>query len=169
MRIILLGFMGVGKSTIGREVAEMLNWEHLDLDTVIEKKQKCTISEIFKQYGENKFREIERFWLKNISKYNNVVISTGGGTPCYVNNMELLLESGTTIYLKTNPQIIFERLSRNNNDRPLLNKKNKYELKNFIIEELNIREPYYSKAKHTINIGNSTSKEIADKINDLIQ
>ena len=92
MRIILLGFMGVGKSTIGREVAEMLNWEHLDLDTVIEKKQKCTISEIFKQYGENKFREIERFWLKNISKYNNVVISTGGGTPCYVNNMELLLE-----------------------------------------------------------------------------
>ena len=169
MRVILIGFMGVGKTTIGKKIAHKLNYRHIDLDTFIEKEQNSTISKIFSELGENKFRELEHFWLKEILNINNVIISTGGGTPCYLNNINLLLESGITIYLKSDPRIIFERLRLDNVDRPLLKNKSETELKKYISKYLILRSPFYSKAKYTIEIENSSATEIADKINQLLQ
>ena len=168
MRLILIGFMGVGKSTIGKELAEILNCKHLDLDTVIENKLNSTISDLFKKYGENKFRELERFWLESISKYNNAVISTGGGTPCYSNNMKFLLESGTTIYLKCSPKLLVKRLRNKKNKRPIIRKLKNDKLLTFINQNLKEREKFYNKAKLIIQIENLEIKELLRQINTLI-
>ena len=144
MRIFLIGFMGCGKSSIGEELAKSLNYSFLDLDHYIEKNEDARIVYIFNEKGEDEFRKIEHTYLKNIVLFNNTVIATGGGTPCYFNNMEIIKHNGVSIYLKYNADTLSLRLFKNKNQRPLLKEFTHInDLKTYINVLLKTREHFY--------------------------
>jgi len=138
--------MGCGKSTFGKFVAQKFRKTFIDLDEYISKKENKTIPEIFENEGENYFRLIEKKSIQQISQLKNVVVATGGGTPCFFDNMKLMTETGTTIYLKNSPQKLFETLLLIKETRPLLANKNEKELFDYINKELPLREKYYERA-----------------------
>lgn len=119
MRIYLIGYMGSGKSTLGAILAELLDLKWVDLDSEIETTYKINITVFFKKYGETAFRIAENAVLQQIIKLDNVVVSTGGGTPCFNNNLDLMKSSGFTIFLDTSAQVIYKRLSAQPQKRPL--------------------------------------------------
>jgi shikimate kinase len=156
MNIFLLGFMGSGKSTIGKLLSSDLKTNFIDIDHVIEEKYKKTIGEIFSKEGEEKFRLLENDIITtNFTRNSEAVVSVGGGLPCFHNNMETMNNLGTTIYLKMSAQAIFERLwllpEAARAQRPLLANKSKTELLNYIEQTLTAREPFYNKAKLIIS------------------
>ncbi len=141
--------MGCGKSTIGRELAELLGYTFVDLDAYIEDTEYLSIPEIFKLKGEKGFRLIEQQCLKELGKLNKVVIATGGGTPCFFDNQDWMNENGTTVYLKTSPELLFKRLKSQTAQRPLLADKTEEELKDFIDSKLQERKVFYENAELT--------------------
>jgi shikimate kinase len=145
-RVYLTGFMGSGKTTVGQMLARTLNWQFIDLDQHIEKQQGQSISHIFETKGEEVFRQMEHQALKEVAELSNVIISTGGGTPCFHGNMDLMNQSGLTIYLKLNAEILKDRLMPARKSRPLIAKKSSSELLVFIREKLAEREPWYEQA-----------------------
>lgn len=149
INIILIGFMGSGKTHWGKIWSERHQWEFSDLDQEIEKEEGLTISEIFEKYGEAQFREMESAQLKKFQGKGNFLLSSGGGAPCFGDNMELMGIMGTVIYLKATPQYILDRIMEEREKRPLLNKVNPAELLFFITNKLKERAPFYEKA-HTI-------------------
>mgnify|MGYP001613561707 FL=1 len=158
--IVLTGFMGTGKSEVSQELSKVLGWKVIDVDTEIEKSQRMKITEIFKQSGEPRFRDIETEMIKNFSKNKNVIISTGGGAVLRQENMDALRENGVIICLTATPETILKRIS-NNNDRPLLQVKDPLKK---IQELLEFRMPYYEKADIMIDTENKTPLEIAEEI-----
>jgi shikimate kinase len=144
--LYIIGFMGSGKTTAGKKVASSLGWAFIDLDKKIEEHSGMTISEIFREYGENHFRIAEAEVLRSVCPDMNTVISTGGGTPCYGNNMEFMLETGLTIYLKMTPQQLAGRLSSSKDERPLIRNLNGETLLSYIEEKLALREIWYEKS-----------------------
>ncbi|MFZ3373259.1 MAG: shikimate kinase, partial [Desulfitobacteriaceae bacterium] len=118
--IILIGFMGTGKSTVGRRLAMALNWEFIDTDLAIERETGITVSDIFRRYGESRFRTEESLVVKKLSSSQHCVISTGGGTVCNAENFEILLESGLVICLAASLETILQRVGGGTADRPLL-------------------------------------------------
>lgn len=155
--------MGVGKTTAGRELAKSLDLEFVDLDHFIQTRYSKTISQLFEQFGEEGFREIENKILKEVADFENVVISTGGGAPCFYDNMEIMNNAGTTVYLKASPELLSERLDLCKEKRPLIKDKNKEELLLFIKENLNRRESYYSQAKIIFEAKELVNREDVDK------
>jgi shikimate kinase len=151
--IYLIGYMGSGKSTLGHEFARRIRCRFIDTDQQLERDHQLSIPEIFKQFGEEQFRKWETDLLILISKEENLVVATGGGLPCFQNNMELLNNSGITIYLKLSNEAIFDRLSRRRETRPLISNYNDEELKQYIQTSLNNREPFYLQAHHIVNAG----------------
>lgn len=164
--LYLIGFMGVGKTTIGKLVASQKNLKFIDTDQEIEKSNKKSILDIFDENGEEYFRKLETECLINISK--NQVVACGGGLPIYNNNMSFIKKSGKSIYLKATNNIIFKRLFKNLKKRPLINNMKKEHLNEFIKAELTKREKIYSMADYTIDISNLSKKDILRKINSLI-
>lgn len=152
-RIILLGYMGVGKTTYGRKLAKDLNLSFYDLDWYISSRRRKSIPQIFEEYGVDAFREIERNMLHEVAEFEDVVISCGGGTPCYFDNMEYMNKQAETIYLKADVEYIFNNLVNSLNERPLLKNMTPKELKTYISQQLREREPFYSKAKKTLIVG----------------
>ncbi|WP_282036032.1 shikimate kinase [Saccharicrinis aurantiacus] len=146
-RVYLIGYMGSGKSTMGRWIAEAMNWNFIDLDHYIENKYHKTIPQIFEEDGETHFRKIESICLKEVSDIENIIIGAGGGTPCFFDNMELMNQTGLSIYLHLTPQVVFDRLMTSKNKRPLIEGKSGEELLQFISEKLEERELYYNKAQ----------------------
>jgi shikimate kinase len=146
-RIFLTGYMGAGKTTAGRELAKELGLEFIDLDHFIQARYQKAVGQIFAESGEDKFRNIESSVLKEIGEFEDVVISTGGGTPCFFDNMEYMNRTGTTIYLKASPQALSSRLNLCKEKRPLIRDKNEEELYKFVVESLEKREPYYFRSK----------------------
>jgi len=146
-KIFLIGFMGSGKSTAGRRLASYLKWSFVDLDEKIENTEGMKIPAIFSQKGESLFREMESKALRELQPESHVVISTGGGTPCFSNNMEFMLESGLTIYLKMTPSSLKRRLVRSSEGRPLLKDIDRRDLEGFIAAKLAEREKWYSRAE----------------------
>lgn len=138
--------MGVGKTTTGKELAKSMNLEFVDLDHFIQNRYNKTIADIFDECGEAKFREIENSILKEIAEFENVVISTGGGAPCFHDNMEIMNHSGLTVYLKTDPLTLSKRLNTCKEKRPLIRDKNEEELLEFVTENIKRREPFYHQA-----------------------
>lgn len=169
MNIYLIGFMGSGKSTIGKLLSKKLNMPFIDIDTTIEQTQGKIVSEIFSEMGEQKFRELEKEIITELAKNNNQVVALGGGAPCFFDNMELLNRNGITIYLKMSPTAIYERLlqlpPKARASRPLIANKTDKELFTFIASTIEKREPFYNKAKLIIsNEGNDTSSTL-ERIN----
>jgi shikimate kinase len=165
--IVLLGYMGSGKTSVSQFLYKKYHLIHCDLDQYIEKHEKKSISEIFEDKGEIYFRKIENKYLKRILSENNCeILSLGGGTPCYANNMELLKShQSKSIYLKVDLEELTKRLFENKSKRPLVKDiQNSDQMKDFIRKHLFEREFYYRQAKHMINTTNLTIKEIAEKV-----
>lgn len=138
--------MGAGKTSIGRELAKKMDLDFIDIDIFIEKRYNKSINQLFSEYGENRFREIECEVLKELSAFENAVISTGGGTACFFDNMSLMNQNGITIYLSATPEVLSKRLYSCRNRRPLIKDKNEDELINFIKDSITVRETHYNKA-----------------------
>ncbi|MBB4035150.1 shikimate kinase [Dysgonomonas hofstadii] len=146
-RIFLIGYMGAGKTTAGRELAKALGLDFIDLDHFIQGRFLKTVNQIFQEVGETEFRNIERNMLREVGEFENIVIATGGGTPCFFDNMEYMNQTGTTVYLKVQPEALASRLNTCKDKRPLIKDKSEEELYTFIVESLDKREPFYSRAK----------------------
>ncbi|MDI6786509.1 MAG: shikimate kinase [bacterium] len=158
--IVLFGFMGTGKSSIGKILAERLDMSFLEMDEIIEKENKMTISDIFEKYGEAYFRELEKDLIERISKNNSCVISTGGGVVLNEENVELLQKNGILISLMAKEEVIYKRV-KNETHRPLLKTKNGLQK---IREILNHRRPFYEKAGFCIDTSNMSKNEVVEKI-----
>jgi shikimate kinase len=148
--VYIIGFMGSGKSTAGKKLASLLGWSYIDLDKRIEGYTSRTIPEIFSQNGEDYFRNIEAQLLRELKSSTDIVISTGGGTPCHGDNMNFMNENGLTVYLKLTPAELNRRLSQSKGQRPLIKDLDKGNLLSFIEEKLAVRENYYKKADITL-------------------
>jgi len=162
--IILLGFMGVGKTSIGKKLSKQLNWKFLDTDKLIEKKIGLPIPEIFNQFGEDSFREQEREILNEIASLENVVVSVGGGLPCFFDNMERLNEIGTTVYLKLEPEFIVQRLLESKIKRPLIDHLSHTQLEQFVISKLTQRASFYERSNHSIRADRFACQRICEII-----
>lgn len=163
-RIYLIGFMGSGKSRMGRELSKKMNIQNIDLDKFIESSMFMTVPEIFEKYGEDGFRKIEHEKLKELSEFENVIISTGGGAPCFYDNMKLMNKTGVTVFLNPTIDMLVYRLLRSKNKRPLIDGLGKEELTPFVKEKLNDRLPYYEKAMLNIDPNEVKTKKIIKKI-----
>ncbi|MCX7954370.1 MAG: shikimate kinase [Bacteroidales bacterium] len=162
MKYFLIGFMGAGKTTLGQRVASFMNISFFDLDIYIENKYKQTISDIFESKGSEYFRQIEHMSLKEIiSNYDNFLLSTGGGTPCFYNNLDLMLSVGKVVYLKTKPSEIYKRITANPEKRPFLKNVPPNEWYNWIEKTMKEREFYYSKAHIIIDSSFVSVEKIA--------
>jgi shikimate kinase len=149
-RIYLIGFMGSGKTTHGKQIARMMGYDFLDMDQWIAEKEGKSIPEIFAEEGESRFRELETAAIKETDQLQKVIIATGGGLPCRGDNMQMLKASGLTIYLKLTPKALLSRLKVSKTQRPLLEGKSEEEMYATIREMLVEREPWYSQADMTI-------------------
>jgi len=165
--IYIVGYMGVGKSTVAKAYGNRNNLTANDLDIIIERKEQCTIREIFEKYGESVFRKIEHEALLESFQFKNQIIATGGGTPMYFNNMELMLQNGIVIYLYLNMGVLYHRLKERKAHRPLIAKVADEDLRSFINNHLNERIPIYEKAHFEIDAYPSI-KEICASITSKI-
>ena len=155
--------MGSGKTTIGKILAEHLNLDFIDLDSYIENKCNLSVQEIFDKYGEDEFRLIEWSNLNTVSKLNDVIISTGGGTPCFFNNIDFMNVNGITIFFDEDIDIIYNRLLNDKSNRPLISNLSNSDLYNYILDKLNERKKYYNKSKLKIN--SNGLKKIYEQLN----
>lgn len=151
-RIILVGYMGAGKTTVGRQLAMTLGLQFYDLDWYIEMRYHKKVSEIFAEEGEKYFRDLERRMLHEVAEFEDVVISCGGGTPCFYDNMAYMNQQAETVYLKLTPEVLCMHLKMGRTVRPLILGKTEEELQQYIRESLVVREPFYTQAKHTIDV-----------------
>ena len=151
-RIFLIGYMGAGKTTLGRPLSKVMNLEFIDLDNFIEARYHKTVKDIFAEVGEAGFRQIEHRSLEEVADYENVVIALGGGTPCFFDNMDYLNQQGDVVYLKANPDTLYKHLLMAKVERPLLKGKSADELIAYITEHLKERDPFYSKARYTLDV-----------------
>ena len=160
IRVFLTGYMGAGKTTLGTAFARKLNIPLIDLDWYIEERFHKTVGELFTERGEDGFRTLERNLLHEVAEFENVIISTGGGAPCFFDNMEFMNQAGTTVFLDVHPDVLFRRLCVAKQQRPILQGKLDAELKEFIINALESRAPFYTQAQYIFK---------ADELEDLRQ
>lgn len=151
VRIFLTGYMGAGKTTLGKAFARKLDMPFVDLDWYIEERLHKTVGELFTERGEAGFRELEKNMLHEVAEFENVIISTGGGAPCFFDNMEFMNRVGKTVFLYVHPDVLFRRLRMAKQQRPILQGKEDEELKAFIIQTLEKRAPFYTQAQYVFN------------------
>ncbi|MFW6310110.1 MAG: shikimate kinase [Prolixibacteraceae bacterium] len=165
MRIYLTGYMGCGKSTLGRKLSRHAGLQFIDMDHYIEERNCKTIPQIFSEEGEAGFRKKERKALEELSEFTDVVIATGGGAPCFFDNMDLMNRTGQTIFMNIDPKILANRLLKSKTERPLIKGKSKEELVQFIEDTLEKRRTFYSKAKYQITTPDADLDEVMKMIN----
>jgi shikimate kinase len=166
--IFLVGYMGSGKSTIGRLLAENLHFQFIDLDVWIENRFHKTIRELFSDYGEAKFREIEHKSLEELADFQDVVVATGGGAACYHQNMGWMNAHGITIYLAVSVETLVGRLAAAKAKRPLVSDKSDVDLQVFIKESLRQREPFYRQAHLVVDSSSDAAEGLTARIVDEI-
>lgn len=165
MRLYLIGYMGCGKSSIGRKVAKALGWEFADTDTMVEGEVGEKIADFMSQYGEEEFRKVEAEMLQCTGRMENTVVAVGGGTPVYGDNMECIRRMGKSVYLKRTPEQICSRLSPHGKaKRPLLRGKSDEEIVLFMREHMASREQTYSKCDITVDCTALCDEEILERI-----
>ena len=165
-RIILVGYMGSGKTTVGKALSKEMGMMFYDLDWYIESRMRKTVSELFAERGEEAFRKIEYNMLHEVAEFEDVIIICGGGTPCFFDNMDYLNQQGDVVYLKATPETLYKHLLMAKVERPLLKGKSPEELIAYITEHLKEREPFYQKARHTVDV---TLLDNYDKINITVE
>ena len=151
-RVILIGYMGSGKTTVGKALSKETGMMFYDLDWYIESRMRKSVSQIFAEKGEEGFRKIEHNMLHEVAEFEDVIISCGGGTPCFFDNMDYLNQQGEVIYLKASPETLYKHLMMAKIERPLLKGKSTDELIAYITEHLKQREPFYEKARHMLDV-----------------
>jgi len=170
MKIILLGYMASGKTSIGKRLSNLLSMRFLDLDDYIIAKEKMSISSIFDKKGEVYFRKIEHQYLKKVlSKEEDFILALGGGTPCYANNMEQIRndKNSISIYLQGSTPVMIERLIRKKSKRPLIASLGDDKIPEFVAKHLFERRSFYEQAAHVIKIDNKKKKDVALEIAEL--
>lgn len=167
-KIVLLGYMGCGKSTIANRLSKTTNIPFVDLDKIIEERANLSINQIFEQQGEIYFRKLEhKTFVELLNAPENLIIGLGGGTPCYANNHELLnADNVLSVYLKASIETLFNRLVVNKSKRPLIADKNDEEMKEFIAKHLFDRSFYYNHARHKVVVD---GKNIEETVEDILK
>ena len=154
--IYLVGYMGAGKTTAGRLLAEKLGWHFVDLDEAFKEIHGYTTAEYIREFGLEEFRKKEKYVLEDLADqipFEKVIYATGGGYPCWEDNMECLRELGTSIYIRWRPEHLAKRLSLTDlSERPVLQGRSEEELLAFIAPQLEAREPFYAKANHILDV-----------------
>ena len=158
-RIIIIGYMGSGKTTVGHALSQELGLPFYDLDWYIETRMHRTVKQIFDEKGEEGFRKIEHNLLHEVAEFEDVIISCGGGTPCFFDNIDYINRQGETVYLKCTTNVLYKHLKMGKTVRPLLLNKTPDEVKTFIEAQLKQREPFYAKAKHIVDVSLMDNKE----------
>lgn len=158
-RIIIIGYMGSGKTTVGHALSQELGLPFYDLDWYIETRMHRTVKQIFDEKGEEGFRKIEHNLLHEVAEFEDVIISCGGGTPCFFDNIDYINRQGETVYLKCTTDVLYKHLKMGKTVRPLLLNKTPDEVKTFIEAQLKQREPFYAKAKHIVDVSLMDNKE----------
>ena len=154
--------MGSGKTTVGKALSKETGMMFYDLDWYIESRMRKSVAQIFAERGEEGFRKIEHNMLHEVAEFEDVIISCGGGTPCFFDNMDYLNQQGDVVYLKATPEVLYKHLLMAKVERPLLKDKTPDELIAYITEHLNEREPFYTKANHILDV---SLMDNYDKIN----
>jgi shikimate kinase len=162
MTIFLVGYMGCGKSTLGKKLAHNLKHDFIDLDSYIEEQEGRTIKEIFADDGEDYFRKLERVYLHRVIDTENVVISVGGGTPCFFDNMEQMNEYGMTVYINMHPKALIPRLQLSEAFRPLIAEMEGEVLLDYVYKTLREREGFYHKAQKVVTGYNLSAKKLQE-------
>lgn len=167
MRIFIIGYMGAGKSTNGRRLANRLGIPFIDIDEAFEDKFRYSIPRFFDHFGEDRFRDLEHQCLKEIIEENtNAVISTGGGTPCFHNNMELMRKSGLTVYFQMHPKSLAQRLNNSRRLRPVIREILPENMISFVVSQLAERERFYDQADISVKGENLDMDELVRKLSD---
>jgi|SRR5690554_1545532 len=164
MRIYLIGYMGCGKSTLGRRLAKHAGLQFVDMDHFIEERNCKSVARIFDEEGESGFREKERKALEELAEFTDVVVATGGGAPCFFDNMALMNNTGITIFLNIKPHILASRLLSSKTVRPLIAGKSEPELITFIRESLDKRIGFYEQARYQITLPDVDPAEVMSMI-----
>lgn len=164
MRIFLIGFMGSGKTHWGKIWAKRYNFDYYDLDEHIERREQRTILEIFENNGEDIFRLLETKMLRDTARIENVIISCGGGTPCFHDNIKWMNEKGCTVYLSGSPNYLFENIVKEKDQRPLIKTVNKAELLFYTEQMLKQRLPFYEQANVTLSVEGLTEESFEEII-----
>ena len=171
-RIILIGYMGAGKTTVGRALAKELGLDFYDLDWYIENRRRKKIPQIFADEGEEGFRRIEYNMLHEVAEFENIVLSCGGGTPCFFDNIDYMNQQAQVVYLRCSPEVLHGHLLMGKTERPLLKGKTPDELIAFIKEQLEVREPFYTKACYQLDVSLMDNYEkikiTVDKLKELL-
>ena len=160
MRVFLVGYMGSGKTGTGKELAAKAGYPFLDIDEMIEERYRISVLDFFDKYGEETFRKIERSILLETLDIPDIIIATGGGTPCFFDNMEIIRQNGTCIYLRMEPDELIARLAGIRKKRPLLKDKSREELDSYIRSQLSEREFFYRRAHHIVSQGEGAVEAI---------
>ena len=172
-RIILIGYMGAGKTTIGRALAKELGLSFYDLDWYIENRRHKKVAQIFAEQGEEGFRQIEHNMLHEVAEFEDIILSCGGGTPCFFDNIDYMNSLAQVVYLRCEPEVLHRHLLMGKVERPLLKGRSPDELIGFIREQLATREPYYNKAHYQLDVSLMDNfekiKTTVDKLKQLLK
>lgn len=166
--VYLIGFMGVGKTTLGKKLASHMELDFVDLDMMFEHRYRLTVQAFFAKYGEQLFRKFEQELLKTTFGMTNTVISTGGGTPCYASSMDDMCTHGLTVYMQMPPAALVSRLVNAKRQRPLLEGKSKEQLADFVDNKLLERQPYYNRAHLHVDALRLNISLLSAKIKDYV-
>jgi shikimate kinase len=161
-RVFLIGFMGSGKTYWGKKWAASSNLRFFDIDDKVEREQEKTIAEIFAEDGEDHFRNLETNALRSFANQQNVIVATGGGTPCFNDNITWMNGNGSCIYLHSSPEKIFQRLTSETEKRPLIKHLQNEELLFYIKEKIKEREPFYNRAEIILHVDDLPADYVPD-------
>lgn len=163
--VFIIGFMTAGKTREGKRLAKLMNKKFIDLDRYIEEREKKTVVQIFNEKGEENFRKIESEVLKSIDANENLIVSCGGGTPCFHRNMNWMNDNGIVIWLKVSTKTVLKRVAESKKQRPLLKTLEGNDLVNFINQKMIEREPFYSQAHIQMNTEHLSLEKLVEEIN----
>jgi shikimate kinase len=166
MRIFLIGFMGCGKSTMGRTLAAKLGLTFIDLDHYLEERYFKTIPRIFAEEGEDAFRRKERKMLEEVAAFDQVIVATGGGAPCFFDNIELMNQAGFCIFMDIDAESLIYRLTHARTERPLIKGKSPEELREFIDALMLKRRPFYEKAQYILKGKEISAEQIIEIVDE---
>lgn len=169
MVLFLVGFMGCGKSTVGRKLAEAKGYDFVDLDAEVARLAGMSVQEIFATQGEEAFRQLERKAIEQLSLGDRMVVATGGGAPCYGDNMALLKAKGTTVYLKMSAEALTERLQHVRIPRPKVAGMDAEQLADYVTKLLAEREPVYMQSKVIVDCDRVSSNVVAGRLRYLLK